>query len=105
MADIPEWAAKKAAELANASPVAIGISEWNASDVKVYGIAEAFARYIAEHETAPVDPDVLAVREILAAWEGTPLDVDDIMDGARDKAPGFTAVLAAYRELASKRNA
>ena len=104
MAEIPEWAAKKAAELANASPVAIGISEWNASDVKVYGIAEAFARYIAEHETAPVDPDVLAVREILAAWEGTTLDVGDIMGGTRDRTPGFASALAIYREHASKRN-
>ena len=81
-----------------------GHSAWNAREVNSFSAFRAFARYIAEHETAPVDPDVLAVREILAAWEGTPLDVDDIMDGARDKAPGFTAVLAAYRELASKRN-
>ena len=102
MAEIPEWAAKKAAELMNAEA---GHSAWNAREVNSFSAFRAFARYIAEHETAPVDPDVLAVREILAAWEGTPLDVDDIMDGARDKAPGFTAVLAAYRELASKRNA
>ena len=101
MAEIPEWAAKKAAELMNAEA---GHSAWNAREVNSFSAFRAFARYIAEHETAPVDPDVLAVREILAAWEGTPLDVDDIMDGARDKAPGFTAVLAAYRELASKRN-
>ena len=102
MAEIPLWAAKKAAELMNAEA---GHSAWNAREVNSFSAFRAFARYIAEHETAPVDPDVLAVREILAAWEGTPLDVDDIMDGARDKAPGFTAVLAAYRELASKRNA
>ena len=102
MAEIPESAAKKAAELMNAEA---GHSAWNAREVNSFSAFRAFARYIAEHETAPVDPDVLAVREILAAWEGTPLDVDDIMDGARDKAPGFTAVLAAYRELASKRNA
>ena len=104
MAEIPEWAAKKAAELMNAADTSY-VSIWSADDVGCYPSISAFARYIAEHETAPVDPDVLAVREILAAWEGTPLDVDDIMDGARDKAPGFTAVLAAYRELASKRNA
>ena len=102
MAEIPEWAAKKAAELMNAEA---GHFAWNAREVNSFSAFRAFARYIAEHETALVDPDVLAVREILAAWEGTPLDVDDIMDGARDKAPGFTAVLAAYRELASKRNA
>ena len=102
MAEIPEWAAKKAAELMN---VEAGHSAWHAREVNSFSAFRAFARYIAEHETAPVDPDVLAVREILAAWEGTPLDVDDIMDGALDKAPGFTAVLAAYRELASKRNA
>ena len=103
MAEIPEWAAKKAAELVNRDPESTDI--WSEKDVCSFASIRAFARYIAEHETAPVDPDVLAVREILAAWEGTPLDVDDIMDGARDKAPGFTAVLAAYRELASKRNA
>ena len=102
MAEIPEWAAKKAAELMN---VEAGHRAWSEREVNNFSAVRAFARYIAEHETAPVDPDVLAVREILAAWEGTPLDVDDIMDGARDKAPGFTAVLAAYRELASKRNA
>ena len=102
MAEIPEWAAKKAAELMN---VEAGHSAWSEREVNNFSAFRAFARYIAEHETAPVDPDVLAVREILAAWEGIALDVDDIMDGARDKAPGFTAVLAAYRELASKRNA
>ena len=101
MAEIPEWAAKKAAELMN---VEAGHFAWRAREVNSFSAFRAFARYIAEHETAPVDPDVLAVREILAAWEGTTLDVGDIMDGARDKAPGFTAVLAAYRELASKRN-
>ena len=104
MAEIPEWAAKKAAELANASPVAIGISEWNASDVKVYGIAEAFARYIAEHETAPVDPDVLAVREILFSWHSPSPGATEILNGKRDNDRAFQAALAKYRDYASDRN-
>ena len=101
MADIPEWAAKKAAELMNAE---VGHSAWNAREVNSFSAFRAFARYIAEHETAPVDPDVLAVREMLAAWEGPLLDVDDIMGGTRDRTPGFKAALTIYREHASKRN-
>lgn len=41
---------------------------------RAYGLArcvsayEAFARYIAEHETAPVDPLLIEAREIVAKW-------------------------------------
>ena len=54
----PEWALKKAVELINA-----GITPFISS---CHTAAHNVARYIAEHEEAPVDPDLIEARNILA---------------------------------------
>ena len=102
MAEIPEWAAKKAAELVNRDPE--GTDIWSGKDVLSFASIRSFARYIAEHETAPVDPDVLAVREILFSWHSPSPGATEILNGKRDNDQSFQAALAAYREHASKRN-
>ena len=101
MAEIPEWAAKKAAELMNAEA---GNSAWHAREVNSFSAFRAFARYIAEHETAPVDPDVLAVREILAEASPSETVAAEFFDGERDGDMAFALAVSAYRRHASKRN-
>ena len=101
MAEIPEWAAKKAAELMN---VEAGHFAWRAREVNSFSAFRAFARYIAEHETAPVDPDVLAVREILFSWHSPSPGATEILNGKRDNDRAFQAALAKYRDYASDRN-
>ena len=50
--EIPQWARDRACELANKEPWRPAIA--------------AFARYIAQHEQPPVDPDLETAREICA---------------------------------------
>ena len=101
MAEIPLWAAKKAAELMN---VEAGHRAWSEREVNNFSAVRAFARYIAEHETAPVDPDVLAVREILFSWHSPSPGATEILNGKRDNDRAFQAALAKYRDYASDRN-
>lgn len=60
-------------------------------------------RLIQTHEKEPVDPDVLAVREVLAAYweagenEAEKLRASEYRTGKRDKATDFQHALAAYR--------
>ena len=62
----------------------------------------ALARYIERHEKPPVDPDVLAVRAILAAyaarWGGVE-EATQISGGLNDDGPGFQAALETYRTI------
>lgn len=80
--DVPEWALDKVHELYNAEG-SRGISVF-------HSLERAFARYIAAHEPAPVDP----LREALS-WsisqhlDLTPEQIDDITDELR--ARGVTA--------------
>lgn len=95
--EIPKWAKERAAALANGSRSAERPSRENLpSDCDAFPDMHAFARYIAAHEQSPVDPDVIAVGEIINAWHigaqyhwGTrpPMDHD-----------GFPEALAAYRK-------
>ena len=87
--EIPQWAIEKADVLSR--------NEHTAS-VFVGVTTQAFARYIAQHEQPPVDPDVIAVREILA--EGSPSATLDgqYRHGERDHAPEFQAALTAFRK-------
>jgi len=90
--DVPEWAVKRAASMCNAEDVTL-----NAFD--------AFARYIAEHEQPPVDPDVLAMREILAAWHNDDCDIhllSSLQSGYFDDDGGFQAAIAVYRKHKGK---
>lgn len=58
----------------------------------------AHARTIETHEQPPVDPDVLAVREILAAWYGkTMIEGESILRGEWDDTGGFQPALTTYR--------
>lgn len=63
----------------------------------------AFARYIEQHEQPPVDPDVLAVRAVLAAAyaaDDAPLrDVFGYKNGDYDSDRTFIAALEAYRTI------
>lgn len=68
------------------------------------GGAKAFARYIAEHEEAPVDPLLIEAREIVASWyEAHPDKVynsntpEKIRSGEYDDRPETEQALAALR--------
>lgn len=60
----------------------------------------AHARTIEKREQPPVDPDVLAVREMLAAWYGeSPTIVKEAEGGVYDNDRYFQAALADYRRV------
>lgn len=61
------------------------------------------ARMIEKYEPhlAPVDPDVLAVREILAAFGGGKAEYEGMREGEQDEYEGFVDALAAYRKVKS----
>ena len=62
--DIPQWAKKRACELANDE---CGRHAWFPADCNQgYTSLTALARYIAKHEEPPVDPDLITAREICA---------------------------------------
>jgi len=78
--EIPQWYLDRASEI-------IGTGVFFTDAMKA-----AIARYVMQHEQPPVDPDVLAVREILTAWHGENLpDAAIVHDD-------FQAALAAYRK-------
>lgn len=57
---------------------------------------ERLAEYVQKHEQPPVDPDVLAVRDILALWDG---DYSKALEnGQNDTTAAFQSALAAYRK-------
>lgn len=78
--EMPQWALDKAEQVLDCV-------------VHNHYVTEAVARYIMQHEEAPVtvDPDVQAVREILASWRGE--DIADVEDD-----PNFGSALAVYRK-------
>lgn len=84
--DLPRWALDRVEQEAGPRPRPECIPE----DETII-IARAFARYIAQHEQPPVDPDVIAVREIMAASRH---DGNVLSDGH----PLFQAALTAYRK-------
>jgi hypothetical protein len=64
--DVPEWAKRRACELAG--------KPWEPRDIDVqqpsfagHSAMLAFARYIAKHEEPPVDPLLIEAREIVKA--------------------------------------
>lgn len=63
--DIPEWAKERACELSNAIDDAAFITR----DC-TFGPMLAFARYIAAHEEAPVDPLLIEARDIASIIGG-----------------------------------
>lgn len=84
-----DWAIEKASRLISDSP-----ERYFETKAEM-----AFARYIERHETPPVDPDVLAVQEILTAWVG-PQHFHIPAENAAyltDIPVDFQAALAAYR--------
>lgn len=63
--NIPQWAKKRACELANEAKEMPGY--WNPEDVVgCNSPLTALARYIAKHEEPPVDPNLIKAREICA---------------------------------------
>jgi hypothetical protein len=68
--DIPEWAGKRASELTRAE-MRIPCKTpdvWHWPTNSGSPPLAALARYIAENEEAPVDPDLLLARSVVAAW-------------------------------------
>lgn len=87
--EIPAWAQRRARDLI---PVDMGLI------VTAQDIADAFARYIMKHEQPPVDPDVIAVREIAACFHVPPGTKQSYMRGDYDGDYSFSAALAAYKK-------
>ena len=85
MADVPQWAIERVHELS------------------ANGITDAFARYIASKEEPPVDPLMVAAREIVATtqhnWPDSPWHLNQVARlrvGAEDKS---LVVMAAYEGI------
>ena len=91
----PEWAFKRVQDLS--APLSTD------PDFEVnerFPTVRAFARYIAQHEQPPVDPDLLLARECAAdACErhNSVLRPDLIRSGDQDEGPIVKACLAAIR--------
>lgn len=93
--EIPHWAKVRAAELFNVEYQEDG---WDASDADTFCSIRALARYIAQHEPEPVDPDLVLAREAAAAaWvangPGCPPDYES------GKCDGTVAVQSALRAI------
>lgn len=92
----PVWAVEKALKLMAYG--GIPLPKIQAEPNEHYEVV-AFARYITEHEEAPVDPDVLAVREIIAAWVNQDSSYQiEAMNGKLDCREDFARCLSAYRK-------
>lgn len=109
--DVPEWAKKRACELANAdisNPI-----PYRESHIGSYGHSAitALALYIAQHEEPPVDPLLAEARTICAdVWEsrGSKVAASQYRAGVFDagSGPSMSIALAALRrgmELAKER--
>lgn len=66
-------------------------------------LLDAFARYIEKHEQPPVDPDVLDVRRIAAAWVMNEEVAKRVLAGKYDKAPYFKCAFAEYKKIKGER--
>jgi len=97
----PDWAMVRAAELAGVGKIEVTA---NAFAQACSQMQVGFARYIAAHEEAPVDPLLIEAREICAQyWErgGNPIARDiarDYRNGIHDEDDErLTPVLAALK--------
>lgn len=94
---IPAWAVERAIQ-----EIGPRAEPWNIPHEEVSKGVHAFARYIAAHEQPPVDPDVLAVRDIIATYieelRGDAWQSMRMRDGRYDGEIEFAAVLVAYRK-------
>ena len=91
--EIPQWALEKAHGLLK---VECGLTPHFERYTRSSEPVTAFARYIAQHEQPPVDPDVIAVREIVAAAfrnKGTSIAGD-----LKPDSPAEIAAVIAYRK-------
>jgi hypothetical protein len=96
--DFPEWAKVRACELANLCH-APG-RHWRPEHDMHHSAMKALARMVQQYEKEPVEPDVLAVRAVLAAffYARGEHDIGDAMKAGEWDCEAFTATLAAYRE-------
>jgi hypothetical protein len=61
------------------------------------GVAHAFARYVSEHESAPVDPLLIEARKLLADYAPPEWSREEIEAGCCDEQPGAVQLLSALR--------
>ncbi|EPR09775.1 hypothetical protein M527_06510 [Sphingobium indicum IP26] len=85
----PMWAIERALTL---------FGQWGNLGVDTHPATYAFARYIAQHEQPPVDPDVIAVRDIAACFQASWEMKQSYMRGDYDGDYSFSAALALYRK-------
>lgn len=104
MTAIPDWACDRAAKLANEVSFAGGHgSLWTSQFMKVNSLGQAFAKYIAEHEKPPVDPDLIEAREFLASnYDGPDYIADKYRQGYYDTTTALKAVVAAVKKYKGK---
>ncbi|CAB4137037.1 hypothetical protein UFOVP317_3 [uncultured Caudovirales phage] len=98
--EIPHWAKVRACELANEGRE--GRSLFRPSDVDNSAPFRAFARYIAQHEPEPVDPDLLLAREAAAQLSdqlGATITAKNMRDGQYDDGHNVRTALIAIKLL------
>lgn len=96
-----DWAIRRALEL-----IEIG-SMWSRDDLFCLVKKQepscrpitAFARYIEKHENPPVNPDVLAVREILSEFSQLREHKEQYLGGVYDNTGSFHRAVLAYRRI------
>jgi hypothetical protein len=105
--DIPEWAERRALELAKLQGAGRGQAK---TDGHYYSdMLNGFARYIAEHEEPPVDPLLIEARGLAAGpigAKGFDAAAYEILYGQNDACADVQLALAALRrgmELAQER--
>lgn len=118
MADSPQWARDRVVTLVNEF-CAAGKNRWAWGDLD-FALSNTFAKYIAEHEDPPVDPQLLEAREIVAVWyeaNGRPINISlsrnlsrnlsrKLREGIYDHRPEVVLAVTALRrgvELAGNR--
>lgn len=82
-------------------------ADWAIQRAKEEGGSEgytlSFARYIEKHEQPPVDPDVLDVRQLAAAWVTNDDFIEGLLVGRYDDDDSFRRTLAAYKQIKGER--
>ena len=100
---ITDWHRQRAAELANQVTSSGG---WTAQDFAIMAGAlhKALLQHIADHEDPPIDPDLLAAREIVAEFyrAGDAEFPASVLAGEADNIPMVRIALAGIKHGKTK---